>query len=385
VLVRVRRQGSWFATVGPALTIAEVVAVLLAGLVAGALGGVGSPWPVLVAALVAVVVARAADLHRPRLVLSLADDLPGLLVGAVAATVALLVADRASTAFPVLAMGALVLAHALVYGATHLLRRSGRLRRRVLIVGTGPAARELALTLIARPDYGLSPVGLVGTGDRGALGQARGLPLALLGLLSALPRIVADEQVDTVVFALSDPGGAAVTTAVEGCLATSVDVYAVPTHLRAPGTHARHARERVGDITVVPVHRKGAWAPIRAVRRLTEVVVAGVTLAAILPVAALIGVLVRIETGGVLVAQTRIDALGQPRMVPRFRTQRARSMAVGPIGRLLIHTRLEKLPALVQELYRRMVHPPGAGTHTRDSATAPRTHQAQIDAGQLAS
>ena len=98
------------------------------------------------AALVAVLVARAADLHRPRLVLSILEDLPGLLVAAAAATVVLLVTDRASAhvrrCWP---WRMLVLAHSLVYGATHLLRRTGRLRRRVLIVGTGPPARQLAL------------------------------------------------------------------------------------------------------------------------------------------------------------------------------------------------------------------------------------------------
>lgn len=396
VIARVRRRVSWFATVGPVVTIAEVVAVLLAGLVAGVLGSGGSPWPVLVAALVAGLVARAADLHRPRLVLSIVEDLPGLLVATAAATVVLMATDRASAPFAVLALAMLVLAHSLAYGATHLLRRTGRLRRRVLVIGTGPTARQLALTLIARPDYGLSPVGLVGTGDRDPLGQARGLPLPLLGLVQALPRIMAEARVDTVVFALSHPAGTTEAAAVEGCLAASADVYAVPTHFPPTGAHARHPREHVGDIAVVHLYRRGTWAPIRAGKRLTEVVVAGVTLAAVIPVAALIAMLVRVETGGVLVAKTRVDELGRRTTVPRFRTRRARSLArpgttwsvaisgrVGPIGRLLRRTRLEKLPALVQALYRRMVHPRGAGTHTLGSATAPRANQAKVDAGQL--
>jgi len=148
----------------------------------------------------------------------------------------------------------------------------------------------------------------------------------------------------------------------------------------------------------VHLYLRGTWAPVRAGKRITEVLVAGVTLAALIPFAALIAVLVRIETGGVLVAQSRVDAFGRPTTVPRFRTRRARSVArpgttwsvaisgrVGPIGRLLRRTRLEKLPALVQALYRRMVRSRAARRETWGSATAPRTHQPKVDAGQLAS
>ena len=394
----VRRRRSWFATVGPVVTVAEVLAVLLAGLVAGALDTDASPWPVLVAALVAGLVARAADLHRPRLVLSILEDLPGLLVAAAAATLVLVVTDRASATFAVLALAMLVLAHTVVYGVTHLLRRSGRLRRRVLVVGTGPSARQLALTLTARPHYGMAPVGLVGTGDRDPLAQARGLPLPLLGAVESLPRIMAEARVDTVLFALSHAAGPDEVAAVEGCLDASADVYAVPTHFPPTAAHARHPREHVGDIAVVHLYRRGTWAPIRAGKRLTEVVVASVTLAVLIPFAALIAVLVRIETGGVLVAQTRVDGLGRRSTVPLFRTRRARSLVrpgttwsvaisgrVGPVGRTLRRTRLERLPALVQALYRRIVRPRAAHTGAWGSATAPRSNQAKVDTGQLAS
>jgi hypothetical protein len=123
-----RLRVRWFTTIGPAVTVADLGAVLLAGLVAGALGGNGSPWAVLVVALVACLVARAADLHRPRLVLSIVEDLPGLLVASGAATtILLLLTDQVSPAFMVLALATLVLAHTLVYATTDVLRRTGRL------------------------------------------------------------------------------------------------------------------------------------------------------------------------------------------------------------------------------------------------------------------
>ena len=378
------------------VTVADVAAVVLAGLVAGAVGSGGSPVPVLVAAAVAGVVARAADLHRSRLVLSIVEDLPGLLVAAAAATAILLLSDQASATVAVLVLATLVLSHTLVYGTAHLLRRTGRLRRRVLVVGTGPTARALALTLIVRPEYGLLPVGMVGAGRRDPLAQARGLPLALLGPVETLPGLMTEAGVDTVVFALPDPAGAPEAAAIEGCLASSVDVYAVPANFPPAEAHARHPRELVGGVALVHVYRRPAWAPVRAGKRVTELLVTLVALSAVLPLAGVIAVLVRLETGGVLVAMPQAVEGGIPVTVPRFRTRRARSLdrpgttwsvaisgRSGPIGRALRGTRLDRLPELVQVLLRRVTHPRTAGAAPLGSATAPRADQAKIDPRQL--
>ena len=97
----------WLGTIGPVLTVADVAAVVVAGLVAPD----AAPATLAVAAAVAVLVARAADLHRPRLVLSIVEDLPGLLVAAAAATAVLVGAGSTRLAFCVLALACLVLAH----------------------------------------------------------------------------------------------------------------------------------------------------------------------------------------------------------------------------------------------------------------------------------
>ena len=98
----------------------------------------------------------------------------------------------------------------------------------------------------------------------------------------------------------------------------------------------------------------------------------------LLPVVALLALLVRIETGGVLVRQPRIDERGRTVAVPRFRTRRARSVArpgttfsvaisgrIGPVGRLLRHTRLDALPQLVWALLRRVRYAGGRGRRPR--------------------
>jgi hypothetical protein len=385
----------WLGTIGPVLTVADAAAVVVAGLVATD----EPPATLLVAAAVAVLVARAADLHRPRLVLSIVEDLSGLLVAAAAATAILVGAGSAGVAFCVLALACLVLAHTLVYAGTHLLRRGGRLGRPVVIVGAGTTARQLAQTLLTRPELGLRPVGFVGTGQASALEQARGLPLAMLGSVSVLPRSMTETRVDAVVVALSSPAGDDETAAIEGLLATPADVYAVPAWFPPVLARARHPGELVGAIPVVHLHRRGAWLPVRAFKRLVEVLVAVVTLLALLPGFAVLALLVRIETGGVLVLQPRVDERGRSVAVPRFRTRRARSVArpgttfsveisgrTGPVGRLLRHTRLVALPQLVWAQLRRIRYAGGvAGGTAVASAPAPRADQPQVDAGQLTS
>jgi lipopolysaccharide/colanic/teichoic acid biosynthesis glycosyltransferase len=125
------------------------------------------------------------------------------------------------------------------------------------------------------------------------------------------------------------------------------------------------------------------------------VIVALTALAAVLPLAALVAVLVRFETGGVLVSHPRAGVGGGPGTVPRFRTRRARSLGrpgttwsvaisgrAGPIGRAVRWTRLDLLPELVQLLLRRAIHP-RTGSDALGSARASGSHQPKVDAGQL--
>jgi hypothetical protein len=393
VAALVRRTMPWLGTIGPVLTLADAVAVVAAGLVATD----DSPATIAVATAVAILVARAADLHRPRLVLSIVEDLPGLLVAAVAATAVLVGFGSAGVAVCVLALACLVLAHTLAYAGTHLLRRGGRLARRVLVVGTGTTARQFALSLLTRPELGLRPVGFVGTGAADRLDQARGLPLTLLGPVTGLPRLMTESRVDAVVVALGGPAGDDETAAIEGLLATPADVYAVPVWLPPVRASARHPRELVDGVAVVHLHRRGAWLPVSVFKRVVEVLVALVTLLALLPLFAVLAFLVKVETRGVLVGLPRVDERGRAVTVPRFRTRRARSVVrpgttfsvaisgrVGPVGHLLRRTHLDGLPELVWTLLLRVRHAGGVpGGAPGGSAPAPSTDQAQIDAGQL--
>jgi hypothetical protein len=262
----------------------------------------------------------------------------------------------------------------------------------VVVVGTGGVARHLAVTLLTRPELGLRPVGFVGTGSVDPLDQARGLPLPLLGPVRDLPRAVDEGRVLGVVVALSAPPGPEVADAIEGL--APVEVYAVPDWFPPARERADHHREDIGGLQVVHVRSRATWPPVRTVRRLVEAVVAAVTLAALLVPFVLLALLVRIETGGVLVRDGA--------SAPRFRTRRARSVArpgttfsvdisgrTGRVGRLLVRTRLVALPELVWSLARTVRYAGGVPRPKPAGpppvlAAAPRADQPQVDAGQLA-
>jgi hypothetical protein len=386
-----RRGVRWPLGIGTALAASELAAVLLAGLLAG-----GPPATTLTAGAAAVAAARAADLQRPRLVLAIAEDLPGLLVAAGAATLVDAALGGLSLRFAVLTVVFLVLAHTLAYAATHLMRRRGRLRHRVLVVGTGATARRLALTLLGRPELGLEPTGFVGPGHTLSLTQARGLPLALLGPVSTLPRAMTDAGVDAVVVALAGPAGDDDVAALDGLLASSAEVYAVPAWLPEVRAHVRHPAEMVGGVPVLRLHRRGSWPPVRLFKRAVEVLVAAAALVALVPPAAVLGLLAWLETGGVIVRQQRAEVSGRA-PVARFRTRRARSVArpgttfsvaisgrLGPVGRLLRRTRLEALPELLLTQARRVRHAGGLAPELL-VGTAPAAHadQTKVDTGQL--
>ena len=219
VALGLRRRVPWFGTCGPALTLADVAAVLLVWP-----AELSSSWPrVLAATAVAVGVVWAAGLHRPRLLLRTRNDLPVLLV-----TASLVGWVQGSVLLGIAALVTLTAAHALTYGVTRTLRRSGRLGHRVLLLGTGAAARRLVLQLELRPDLGLRPVGFVSATDTES---PRGLPLAWVGPVRLLPLLMAERRGNGLLLAPSGPLSADQTAAVVGCLAARCPVWATDRYL----------------------------------------------------------------------------------------------------------------------------------------------------------
>jgi hypothetical protein len=368
----------------------------LAVVVAGMLVLPGSVLPVAVAALATLMVCRGNGLHRSRLVPSVIEDLPALLLASLLAVVALVtvspvlgVTDTAAwdriAAFGLLVFGGTVLLRTTTYAVSRVLRRTRALAHPVLIVGTGSIGRQLADTLIARREYGLAPVGMLDDGNRHTL---RGLPLPLVGGIGDLDRAMTDLEVDDVIFAFAGPPDQDMISTVRLCLEKHRQVFVVPRFHELMDHDRGRRTEMVRDVALMRLSRRSAQAPTRLAQRVVDVVVSLGGLVVLAPVLAVIAVAVRLETGpGVIFLQTRVGEGGRTFTTRKFASLRPAQFGtdatswdidndtrIGPVGRFLRRTGLDELPRLVDVLYGELsllgpVPAPAPTSGARDTGT----------------
>lgn len=372
------------------LTAGVVLAVGdTAGVAGGTLAVAGARYA-LPCTAVTVALAGAAGLYRPRLTMSVLDDLPRLLLVcglAVAFNVTTLPwwawglsAGRPRTVpGPAAVLGAATAALVAVRVAAYAGLRRARChgyRRRTLVVGTGDPAVRLTRTLRAHPEFGLEPIGCVFAGTSAAAGPGTGVardavvtPDAVVvpppvGLLRDLPELVADHGARCVVFALStaenrdvDPVAVLRAWGTRQC-----QVYVVPQMYEmypvASGV------EMIRGIPLIAPASGPSGRLGRVGKRVVDVVLSGSALVLLSPLLAACMVAVYLENGpGVLFRQVRIGRGGKPFTLLKFRSMRPADQAeadtawsiagddrVGPVGRILRKTSLDELPQLINIL-----------------------------------
>ncbi|WP_134741845.1 sugar transferase [Nocardioides sp. 503] len=355
----------WLTSIRPLLTLVDPLAVVLAALVVRDHVSAAS---VAGAALAAMFVSRASDLHRSRLVLSVLEELPKLALGAaVAALVLVAVAPLGGLggrpAWSVLALFAasmfalLVVLRTAVYTAAHALRRSGRAAHPVIIVGSGVVGRRLAEAFLAHREYGLTPVGMI---DCAPDLHARDLPVPLLGGIDSLERAMVDLGVDDVVFAFPGPPDHHTIDVVRRCVQTDRQVFVVPRFFEMMGVDRHRRTEVVRDVAVMRLRRSALRSRTMFLKRVGDVLISSVAMVLLSPVLAIIALAVRVETGpGVIFRQTRVGLHGRTFTLFKFRSLKPASTEesattwnidhddrLGPIGRFLRRTSLDELPQL---------------------------------------
>ena len=232
-----------------------------------------------------------------------------------------------------------------------------RPRERLLLVGTGPGALELARELHEmRGQIGVEIVGFVDP-DPARLGMPLFNP-GVIGTVEDIPAIVRARGVDRVVVSLSEARGR---LPMDKLLEMKVE-GATFTHL------ASVYEEYTGKIAVENLRpswfifsdgfRKSGW--LALVKRTTDVVLAAIGVVAGLPLMLLIALAVRITSRGpVLYHQARVGLHGRVFTVHKFRSMRddaeretgavwtsENDPRVTPIGRALRRIRLDELPQL---------------------------------------
>jgi exopolysaccharide biosynthesis polyprenyl glycosylphosphotransferase len=322
----------------------------------------------LIAAAGTVVALAAIGQYRPRLRLSALDEAPGVLlaVGATWAVDGWLIPPVPAAALPAaplwwwLVVGAcVVIARALGYWA---LRR--RRRRHggepAVVVGAGGVAVRVAQVLLARPEFGLRPVGFLEAVDHK---PGRALPVPFLGPIDALPQVASQQQARHVIVAFPAATDAELVAILRECRQQGRTVFVVP-RLFEMNIDCVGA-EPVEGIPLIrmrpPPTQRGAW----RMKRVIDVIGAVLSLVLLSPLFLVCVLAVSWEIGRdrVLFHQERVGAHGRRFHMMKFRTLTPSSDAesqaqwsisgdprVGPVGRLLRGTSLDELPQVVNVL-----------------------------------
>jgi exopolysaccharide biosynthesis polyprenyl glycosylphosphotransferase len=250
-----------------------------------------------------------------------------------------------------------------------LYRRANRKPVRVLIVGSGSKARELARTLTETPHVGTAFLGFVV--DKGAvLDSLDGHPI--LGGLEELDKMIDRYVVDEVLLALPH------------ATATDLDPILLMCEQRgvtarlafdvAPLGAARLYLERLGDVPLLTFSTVPNNSYLLAVKRVIDAVLSSLLVILTLPIFVIVAVLIKITTkGSVFYKQVRCGLNGRKFTFYKFRSmvkgadeQRdevahlneakgpifkiSTDPRVTPVGRFLRKTSIDELPQLFNVL-----------------------------------
>ncbi|HSM52036.1 MAG TPA: exopolysaccharide biosynthesis polyprenyl glycosylphosphotransferase [Thermoanaerobaculia bacterium] len=253
----------------------------------------------------------------------------------------------------------LALAAAALYAWRWAVQRLDRPRsRRVAVVGTGPAARELARTIAQHRYHGLSVAGHV----RAPGEEERGPESALgpeLGGLDGVCRLLEAGQIDDLVFAAESEGWR---TAWVGHLTRASRRRGAVLLLPGPfdSLIGRMRYRWVHDLPLIEVVRPEEWRLRLPVKRAFDLAAGALLGIAALPLVAAAALAVRwTSRGPVLYRQERIGRGLEPFSLVKLRTmvdgaERETGEVLAtpddprltPVGGLLRRTRLDELPQL---------------------------------------
>ena len=318
---------------------------------------------VLTMAVLATLLLSGGGRYVSRLHLSVLDELPTIvtrLLTAMAAVSAIILylhqkssvltfLETACQAIALVIVGRVVTTRLIALG-----RKCGVAQHRTLIIGGGPVAAELARILVEHREYGLAPVGVIDDANGGTVNEY----VPRLGRLDDLDMAVVATGADTLLVADGSFNEREVVDAVRTSACRQSELLVVPRmhHFHTLSGTADH----IGSIPIMRIRNPNLRGPARLIKRVFDITVAVIALAALSPILAVTALAVRIEGGpGIIFRQIRVGRDGKHFELYKFRSMRpanqqesqtqwsvAKDNRVGPVGRILRCTSIDELPQL---------------------------------------
>ena len=252
---------------------------------------------------------------------------------------------------------AMVLALVLMVGwrvSIHWLLGHPRVGERILIVGSGESAIEIAREVLERRDAGYRVIGFVDN-DPDLLGRSLVNP-RVIGLTSEMSRLVKQENVDRIIVAMGERRGQFPTQQLlDLCLSGDVAIEECTSFYERLTGRVHLDMMRPSWLIFSGRGRQARLSSV--VRTLFHRGVALIGAVLSLPIAILTAILIKLESPGpVLYKQERVGKNGRTFMVMKFRSMRVDAEKDGPVwardrddrvtrvGRIIRKIRVDEIP-----------------------------------------
>jgi exopolysaccharide biosynthesis polyprenyl glycosylphosphotransferase len=191
-------------------------------------------------------------------------------------------------------------------------------QERVVIVGAGEVGHTVAAKIGKHPDYRIRLVGFLDDGEPRRNGHG-GANTPLIGALGDLEQVIAERHIDRVIVAFSKARHNDFLRIVRACSDTGVQVNVVPRLFEVVSSRAL-----VDDVEGIPLLDIGHVELSRfnmGVKRAFDLLVGGVLCLFMVPVIAVLGVLIKLDSRGpVFFRQERMGRHGKTFMILKLRT-----------------------------------------------------------------
>lgn len=242
--------------------------------------------------------------------------------------------------------------------ASHTTAQS-RLRSRILIFGTGAAARTVGNTLRASDPHAQ----IVGYYQSPTEAQLEVPRAEVIGQGLGLTQAARDHAVDEIVVALTERrGGSMPLRELLDCKLSGIKVVDIATHFEKTLAQIKISHVNAGWLVFGDGFNQGVMRS--AIKRVTDIVFATAIMAVTWPIMLVTAIAIRLESRGpVLYKQERIGLNGQPFNVVKFRSMRTDAEKDGKprwatlnddrvtrVGRFIRKVRIDELPQLFNVL-----------------------------------